>query len=136
MELPTMGILFYFFYPCIFSPCLYGYTKSNLASNCIADCVSWDSVAIFTNYIHCSPVYMAVKNLMEHYNTLFLRWTSWMGIWRLSRNTDRNMGSRCIFTQYDVNARTYSSYAAIRASSHGIWGSLCNNARPYKKTYE
>jgi hypothetical protein len=131
-----MGILLYFLDSCIFSPCLYGYTKSDLASNCIADCISWNSVAIFINHIHGPIVYMAVKNLMEHYNTLFLCWTGWMGIWRISRNTDCNVGSRCIFTQYDVNARTYSSYAASRTSPHGFWGSLCNNARPYKKTYE
>src|ERR671927_1493175 len=101
MELPPMGVLFYFLNSCVFSSCIYGHTKSNLASNGIADCISWDSLAIFTNYIYSSSIYMAVKNLMEYYNTVLLRWISRVGIWRISRNSVSNVGNRCLSTQYN-----------------------------------
>src|ERR1051325_9462473 len=136
MELSSMGVLLYFLGSCIFSSCIYGHTKSNLASNCIADCISRNRLAIFTNYIYSSSIYMAFKNLMEYYNSVLLCWTGWLGVWRISRNTDCNVGDRRVPPQYDVNARTHSSYVASRSASHGVWSSLCYNTRPNEKTHE
>src|ERR687886_970142 len=67
MELSSMAILLYLFDIGIFTSCVYGHSKPNLASAVISDSVFRYCVAIISYHLHRPDVYMAIENFLEHY---------------------------------------------------------------------
>ena len=108
--LSSVAILFYFLSTSIFSPCIYGYSKPNLASTLFhSDCFFGIVLAILTYHFCRSLIYiMALSKMSWNITTRF--YFAGMAGWAFGGfqgNQTAEVGDEYIFAQYDVNARPH-----------------------------